>query len=185
MNFTFTSSDSQVNFLDTSVYKTALNTLAIKPYVKPTDMNSYFHFTSYHPRYLWSNIPFGQFLRLKRNSTSILDFQQQSKRMRQQFINRGYPPDIVQTVAARAETRERVTLFQQKQFPREQRLHWTLDYTPRSREVLQILKKHWHLLFDVPGCDKFPEVGYHRTQSLREILERNLPLKTGVRPPLV
>lgn len=45
-----------------------------------------------------------------------------------------------------------------------------MDYTPCSSEVLQILRKYWHLLQDIPGCEHFPEVGYRKTQSLKDIL---------------
>lgn len=37
-------------------------------------------------------------------------------------------------------------------------------------EVLQIIRRHWYLLRDIPGCRHYPEVGYRKAQSLREIL---------------
>lgn len=57
IQFIFTSSNSSVNFLDTTVYKTSHDNLASKPFVKATDMNSYLHFVSHHPRHLFTNIP--------------------------------------------------------------------------------------------------------------------------------
>lgn len=52
------------------------------------------------------------------------------------------------------------------------RLHWAVEFSPHSRDVIQILRKHWHLLYDIPGCDKFPETGYRRTQSLQDMLTK-------------
>lgn len=36
--------------------------------------------------------------------------------------------------------------------------------------MLQILRKYWYLLQDIPKCEQFPEVGYRKTQSLKDIL---------------
>lgn len=73
ISFTFEVSDTLINFLDTTVYLTQQCTLAVKPYVKKTDMNTYLLFSSFHPRHLRSNIPLGQFLRIKRNSTNCIN----------------------------------------------------------------------------------------------------------------
>lgn len=40
-------SKAEVNFLDTVVFRTQQNTLALKPYIKPMDKNTYLHFGSY------------------------------------------------------------------------------------------------------------------------------------------
>lgn len=47
----------------------------------------------------WENIPYGQFLRIKRNSTDIKHYRQHSSRLAQQFIDRSYPYGIVQEVS--------------------------------------------------------------------------------------
>lgn len=47
-----------------------------------------------------------------------------------------------------------------------------MDFTPRTSTVLQILKKHWHIIVEIPGCESFPLVGFRKTQSLRELLVR-------------
>lgn len=47
-----------------------------------------------------------------------------------------------------------------------------MEFSPLSGDVVKILKKYWHLLFEVPGCDKFPVIGYKRTRSLRDLLTK-------------
>lgn len=79
-------------------------------------MNSYLHFLSYHPHHLRVNIPYGQFLRIKRNSTNIKDYRQHSSRLAQQFLDRGYPYGIVQAASRRAEERDRELLEKQGGF---------------------------------------------------------------------
>lgn len=50
------------------------------------------------------------------------------------------------------------------------RIHWSIDYTTRFNGLLQILKKQWHVVSDIQGCELFPRVGYKRTCSIKEIL---------------
>lgn len=162
VRFTFTGSSSSVDFLDTTVYKTPHDSLAIKPFVKATDMNSYLHFSSHHPRHLRTNIPYGKFLRVKRNSTDSEDYKSHSLRLSQQFVDRGYPSDIVKAACQRADLRDRSSLFARRESNQQTRFHWAMEFFPHSREVLQILKKHWHLLYEGPGCESFPEIGYQK-----------------------
>lgn len=41
---------------------------------------------------------------------------------------------------------------------------------PRAKGILQIIRRHWHIIEDIPGCESFPTVGYKKTRSLRDIL---------------
>ena len=68
IKFTFEKSQSQINFLDTTIYKRE-NQLLSKVYKKPTDRSMYLHSNSYHPSNLKRNIPYGQPLRVKKISS--------------------------------------------------------------------------------------------------------------------
>lgn len=96
ISFTLESSTTSINFLDTTVYLTDRSTLAIRPFIKKTDMNTYLHFRSFHPHHLRSNIPYGQFLRVKRNSTSEWDYKTHSQQLCKQFLVRQYPSTVIQ-----------------------------------------------------------------------------------------
>lgn len=89
IKFSSESSMSHVNFLDTTVYRTSEHKLVIKTYVKSTDMNIYLHFSSHHPRHLKTNLPYGQFLRIKRNSMDEEQFRKKNNYLAQQFAHRG------------------------------------------------------------------------------------------------
>lgn len=67
-------------------------------------------------------------------------------------------------------TRDRSTLFNARQINQQQGIYWSLDYTPRIMGILQIVRKHWHIISDIPGCESFPTARYKRTCLLREIL---------------
>lgn len=111
INFTHEGDKFKVNFLDTTVYRTDSNQLAVRPFIKPTDKNTYLHFKSYHTRHLRNNIPYGQFLLMKRNSTEDRDIIQQAHRLRQQFLQRVYPSGIICDAEDRAWNRMRASLF--------------------------------------------------------------------------
>lgn len=131
-----------VNFLDTTVFHDSEHKLWVKPYVKPTDYNTYLHYNSFHTRHLRNNILYGQFLRLKRNATDNDDFRRNAQRLRGQFLQRGYPPDIVVDAETRATLCPRDSLFVRSRSANN-RLYWALDHSPRST---QIVKKDWHLI---------------------------------------
>lgn len=65
IRFTMSGNKQSVNYLDTKVYKTSQNTLAVCPFKKATDKNTFLHYSSFHSRALRNNIPYGQFLRIK------------------------------------------------------------------------------------------------------------------------
>lgn len=44
---------------------------------------------------------------------------------------------------------------------------WALDYTPMTNGILSIVKKHWHIVSDIPGCKDFPLIGLRKKESLR------------------
>lgn len=158
--FTYEGSISQVHFLDTIVFRDSNNMLAVKPYNKPTDRNNYLHFGSFHSRNLRCNIPYGQFLQLRRNATNETDYRKHATRMHLQFKECGYPTGIVDAAYTQA-TRVIVceSLFVSKESSRPPGLTWALDYTPKTSAILNLLRKHWHLLEDIPTVKPSHESG--------------------------
>ena len=81
---------------------------------KPTESGSYLHPTSNHPPQVIRGIPYSQFLRLRRISSSIPIFQKAAKRLRKELIKTGYDKNIVYTsynrVLAMQPTTEKRTL---------------------------------------------------------------------------
>lgn len=186
ISFTMEGDSHAVNFLDTTVFRNSDDVLCVKPYVKPTDCNTYLHYRSFHTKQLKNNIPYSQFLRLKRNVTNHEDFNLNADRLRKQFILRGYPSDIVLDAEARAHVQERKSLFKR---PRSEvlnkRLHWAIHHSPRSLSISKIIKKYWSLVSDIPGCELPPQIGFRRTRSLRSILVHSavsLKLKIAADP---
>lgn len=141
--FTMEGYTNSVDFLDTTVYRNVHDTLGVKPFVKPTDHNTYLHFNSFHTRQLRTNIPYGQFLHLKRNATDNNDFLIHAERLCVQFLDRSYPAAIVCDAEMRAISRSRESLFiRSKSDQMPARVNWALDHSPRSMAISNIVKKH-------------------------------------------
>lgn len=135
-------------------------------------INNYLHFGSFHRHQLKTNIPYGQLLRLKRNSTSFMDYQEHVKRLTGAFLAWGYPSGMINEAVRRAWEHPRDTLFKPKD-ESQTRLWWALDYTPRASAIIHIVKKHWHILREIPGCKEPPQVGLRKTDSLKSLLVRS------------
>lgn len=102
-----------------------------------------------------------------------------------QFLKRGYPRGIVQSAASRAIERDRNSLFKEKQQPINRQLCVALEFTPQTNRVIEILKRHWHIVTEIPGCEAFPQIGFKKMSSLRQFLVKadalrstDMPIKT-------
>lgn len=96
--------------------------MAVKPYKKPLDRNTYLNFDSFHLAYIRRNLPLGQFLRLKRTSTQQQDYTQECRILIQQLQQRGYPDSIIQRAHTRADNTPRESLLKGRNRDRDDRL---------------------------------------------------------------
>lgn len=94
IKFTCSFSCQTVNFLDVTV-SLKDGKLVTSLFKKPTDRRQYLRFDSYHPHSQKKNIPYGQFLRIKRICTDDRDFLKHAHDMSTDFLKRGYPPALV------------------------------------------------------------------------------------------
>lgn len=120
-------------------------------------------------------IPYGQFLRMKWNASEESDYLPHAKRLSIQFKARGYPVGGIYAVEQRTRTRSTESLFLQHKSKENlrSRLSRAMDYTPRTTAIMKIIRRHWHLLREIPGCEKFPQTGPRKTRTLRSILVKS------------
>lgn len=144
IKFTVEGHLKEVHFLDTIVYKNENCMLNVKPYSKPTDKNIFLHFKSFHRRQLKINIPYGQFLRLRRNASKEADYETHAKKLSRQFQARGYPKRAIQAAEQKARARTRDSLFikQRQNETVVKKIYWALDYTPKASAIINIIKRH-------------------------------------------
>lgn len=110
----------EIPFLDTTVYNDDKSRLAFRPYKKTTDRNTYLHYRSFHPAHTQNNLPVGQFLRLKKNSSTVEHYNTESDILLQ-LSDRGYPQMRIRKAKTKADNMPRDTLLRDKQQKREKR----------------------------------------------------------------
>jgi hypothetical protein len=94
IKFEFTCSKERVFFLDTITYIDN-NTIKTRIYTKPTDKKQYLHYHSYHPRHIFSSIPYSQAIRYRRIIDDNDIYLTELHSLNQKFTTRGYPQYIL------------------------------------------------------------------------------------------
>ena len=110
IKFTVTKSTTSVDFLDLTVKKTT-NGISTELFIKPTSSLAYLHRNSCHPRHVFTSLPYGEFLRVRRNCSDNASFDLYAARLKQAFCNRGYDPQEIQTALDKARTQDRTQLL--------------------------------------------------------------------------
>jgi len=94
IKISFSYSQDNVNFLDTTVYKKLMNsaeaTLKTKIYFKSTDTHQLLHKESYHPKHTFKGIIKSQLLRYKRLSSTFEDYNSTCKILFDALTKRNY-----------------------------------------------------------------------------------------------
>ena len=167
--------DTSVNFLDVTVFIDHFQLLKVRPYSKLTDRNSLLHASSFHAPHLLNNLPYGQYLRLKRNATLQQDYETAANKLTQSLLRRGYTLRTLQAAKRRAELKDRKDLLSVKTSgkSKEDRIYTALQFTPYTSNIKKLVYKHWHLLSNIPGCQNPPMFGLNKTKSLRNYLVKS------------
>lgn len=122
IKFTMNHSTDSVSFLDVLI-SLKNGYLQTDLFSKPTDTHAYLHSTSCHPRHMVKNIPYAQFLRLRRLCSDSNIFHSRCEEMEQNFIKRGYKREVLTEARAKA-----------SRIPR----HQTLAYKQREKKQSRV-----------------------------------------------
>lgn len=99
IRFTHEVSDTEIAFLDVTVFKgprfMELGIVDFRPHLKATNRFQYLHFYSSHPRSTFKGILKGELLRMLRASSSSHTFQHFQTLILSKFANRGYPARLL------------------------------------------------------------------------------------------
>ena len=155
IKFTMEYSEEQIVFLDTIVKKSECKTkLQVELYTKPTDTHNYLHFNSFHPSHTKRAGPYGQFLRVRRNCTLISDYDKHSLMLKDKYIKRGYPEQLVENSRQKARKLDRAPMLNpdRSKTPNEKNkkddnvVPLILTYHPSNYQVKKIINDNWGLL---------------------------------------
>ena len=117
IKFTCHSSTTSVEFLDTTVHikDGVLNT---ELFIKPTNSLSYLERTSFHPKNTFTSLPYGEFVRARRNCSTAETFEIYSLKIKSAFQARGYDTSSLEEARLKACSLSRNNLFDAyKQIP--------------------------------------------------------------------
>ncbi|XP_078533257.1 uncharacterized protein LOC144819159 [Lissotriton helveticus] len=103
LKFTHCFNKQEVVFLD----------LVIRTHHKPTAKNNLLEFSSFHPRPLRENLPYGQYLRLRRNCSDTNEYKIQANELTEKLKSRGYPTTILNKGNKRARNQPRAALLEE------------------------------------------------------------------------
>jgi hypothetical protein len=95
IKFSYTISETSVNFLDLTIYKPSnfeqTNLLYTRTFQKPINIFQYLHFTSAHPKSIFKGIIIGETIRYVRTNTTLNDFNVAINLFKTRLQKRGYP----------------------------------------------------------------------------------------------
>ncbi|XP_078543346.1 uncharacterized protein LOC144828767 [Lissotriton helveticus] len=175
VQFTMEHDQQSINFLDVTFFIQD-NTVHSRTHRKATSCNSTLHHNSSHPLHIIDNIPYGEMIRMRRNCSTEETFLSNIMETEQRFLERGYPASTLQKADRKVmQVKRKTTLAPTTVRNTTNRpLAFSTEFTDRSNKVYNILRKHWHLLSDVPtlqgSVTPKPKVCYRRGKNLRNIL---------------
>ena len=94
IKFTYTCSQTSVDFLDVTIYKKH-TALATKTYQKQQNLYQYLHYTSVHPKAVHKGLIIGECIRYVRTNTEKVDFEALLKLFTIRLLKRHYPRQFI------------------------------------------------------------------------------------------
>lgn len=142
IKFTFESSDSQVHFLDTTVYLDESRRIRTTLYRKPTDKNLLLHYDSHHPLHVKRGIIYAQALRYKRIISDPAHLVEELRFLKRVFLARKYPMRLIQTQFNKAKLIPRKTLLTDRPRPSLRQTTGPLCKLPFGPPTHHTMKQH-------------------------------------------
>ncbi len=109
IKFTAEWSETEINFLDTTVKVSKDRQLYTTLYTKPTDTHTYLHYQSAHPVHQKKSGPYSQLIRVRRICTYFEDFLVYAKKILAYYKFRGYPKQTPEEAFQKASTFQKMT----------------------------------------------------------------------------
>ena len=102
LRFTWSISDSRVEFLDLNIFKgprfNNTNCLDLSTHFKKTNTFQYLHYSSSHPRSIFRGLVKGEAIRFLRSNTHAPTFTATKKSLRHHLLSRGYPKSFIDPI---------------------------------------------------------------------------------------
>ena len=183
LKFTFEISNSEITFLDTTVYKgdkfNTYNVLDIKSYLKPTNNFQYLHRESAHPKSVFKGFIKEECYRLMRNTSDKGLLEGALLGFKEKLIQRGYHEHEVLPIIQEVLHKNRTEFLQPGlKKPKKDTTILVTKFDPRIKGIKRRILKHWKLISD----DLFlktifksaPMIAYEKHKNISEILTSSI-----------
>lgn len=167
LNFTMSFSKVMITFLDVKISKDMDGTLSSGLFRKPTAGNIILHASSAHPQPLIQQIPYSQYLRLRRNCSTETSFITEPSLLKIRLLNQGYSLTCLKKAFRRANGQSRSSLLFSTNVSKNQKRPTTrviTKYNNQHKLIRMSLERHPTL---GPHILEFPTITFHRTKSIK------------------
>lgn len=180
IKFTLESSETEIPFLDTTVY-IENNKVKTKLYKKPTDNKQYLHYNSEHPKHVKNAIPYAQALRFRRIIEDDSIFKIELEKLKDSFLDRLYPEKVLNLAIDRVSKLNRLDTIQYN----NNRTSKEFNATPliltfnnalvsdKNLNIYKLLTKSWeNLLNSAPTLSSLlaPKVVFRKSCTISQML---------------
>ena len=182
IKFTYTASETEVQFLDLMIYKgerfRTTNVLDIKCYTKPTETWCYLDRNSCHNPSVFKGFIRGELIRYARNTSNLGEYENKKSLFKEKLLARGYSSKEFEKASEEVDFNERQRYIAEKEKDNKIPLVFKMNYYPHitSKHIKNALLKHWEIIEDNPELRRiFPEIpiiAFSRTKNLKDDLVR-------------
>ena len=202
LDFTRDGDSLRVNFLDTTVIKQGTR-LETELFIKPTSSLSYLHRSSCHPKHVFTSLPYGEFLRTRRNCSNLESFDRFASIIKEAFLKRGYDATELDQAISKARLLDRNELLKPRTSPSPPRdepnntasdtsfdsdsvdssqpvvtpRRIIMNHHPDNAKFIKIIKNNWDT---IGTCNKLLPIhasgfstGTRRNPNIRDLLIRS------------
>jgi hypothetical protein len=175
IKFTWSISETSVDFLDMTLFIKENGRLGYKLFTKATDAHLYLHYRSAHPKHVLNNIPKNQYDRLLRINQAEHDQKLALNKLKLNLSKREYPDSLLKQ-------RNRSASPQEKEDTNK--IIFITSFSPKKPNFKKIWDMHLPLLQHHPDTRSISEsrliIAYKRCTSLRDVLTSST-LHNGIR----
>ena len=167
----------QIEFLDTLIYKDQQNKLQTTLFRKSSDRQNFLNAKLEHPYSLKKSIPYSQALRIRRICSTFQEYHSHSRKLIEQFVNKGYKKDVVTQQIQKVDQLDRKQLLHQQKRHDKQCIPLSVTYSRSLPNLKDIITKHWHILQANQSCKEtfstLPIIAFRKGTSLKQIIGTN------------
>ena len=197
LTFTYEWSDKKINFLDVTLVIED-GKLETNRHIKPTNPQLFLHYSSNHPSSVFKAIVYGQAITVRTICSKDEYVTEHLEVLKQKFIQRGYPIEMVEKELRRGSALSRMDLLRPKPVYPQQSCPvlqskpkfiptFIITYNPHNPQLRKWLEDiHFILLADQKMAEIYPKppsVTFRQARNLKQILCKNtlkqLPYREG------